>query len=100
MANYPSLPQPWTAVFWSLLNQNALKLPPERPQAWLEHLDKTKFCAYHRMSGHDLTQCYTVRDLIYDLNDEGIIDWSNIRPIGVNDPWNIPPNQNATPNPV
>ena len=99
-ANYPSLPQPWTAVFWSLLNQNALQLPPERPQAWSEHLDKTKFCAYHRMPGHDLTQCYTVRDLIYDLNDEGRIDWSNIRPIGGNDPRNAPPNQNPTTNPA
>ncbi|XXG41933.1 hypothetical protein AAC387_Pa01g2298 [Persea americana] len=71
-ANYPSLPQPWIAVFWSLLNQNALQLPPERPQAWSEHLEKTKFCTYHRMPGHDFTQCYTVRDLIYDLNDEGM----------------------------
>ncbi|XXG85609.1 hypothetical protein AAC387_Pa11g0656 [Persea americana] len=52
------------------------------------------------MPGHDLTQCYTVRDLIYDLNDEGRIDWSNIRPIGGNDPRNAPPNQNPTTNPA
>ena len=25
---------------------------------------------YHLMLGHDLTHCYTARDLIYDLNDE------------------------------
>ncbi|XXG42014.1 hypothetical protein AAC387_Pa01g2369 [Persea americana] len=42
------------------------------------------------MQGHDLTHCYTARDLIYDLNDEGTIKWNSIKPMGVYSPQKMP----------
>ncbi|CAK9168359.1 unnamed protein product [Ilex paraguariensis] len=41
-------------------------------------LNYSKFCPFHRYPGHDLESCYTLKDLIYDLNDQNRLNWKEI----------------------
>lgn len=58
--------------------QKVLFLPKERPKPWPPGLDYSKYCPFHRYPGHDLESCYTLRDVIYDLNDQNRLDWNEI----------------------
>lgn len=44
---------------------------------------------FHRYPGHDLESCYTLRDVIYDLNDQNRLDWNEIDAIFGASPRNL-----------
>jgi len=42
-------------------------------------LDYSKFCPFHRYAGHTIEECHTLRDVIYDMNDENRINWNEVK---------------------
>lgn len=53
-------------------------LPREKAKPWPPGLDYSKFCPLHRYPGHDRHSCFTLRDIIYDMNDQNRLDWNEI----------------------
>src|SRR5262249_1101442 len=65
-------------IFAALMVYNVIQLPP-RKELWSPKLDHTKYCPYHRSPGHLISNCFTFRDWVYDLNDAGRINWAEIK---------------------
>src|SRR5262249_23511801 len=65
-------------VFKILLEYNIVPLPKpyENPSA---HWDRTKYCQFHRVPGHTTNTYFHFRDLVYDMNDRGVIKWAKVR---------------------
>ncbi|MQL68811.1 hypothetical protein Taro_001101 [Colocasia esculenta] len=77
-AQYPPLPESLADVFAALMSLNALRLPPEKPN-WNMATDQTKYCVYHRHPGHNVSDCFQFRDIIYDLHEQNQIDWAEMK---------------------
>jgi len=75
---YPPLLESLPHVFWLLLKSNLVSLP-EPHNDWSPRLDHTKYCHYHRGPCHNTESYHSFRDLVYDWNDLGYIDWKKIR---------------------
>jgi len=75
---YPPLPEKLSDIFKVLLAYHSVQLPKpyENPPA---HWDRTKYCHFHRGPGHNTDQCFHFRDLVYDMNDKGLIVWAEVR---------------------
>ncbi|KAK9278762.1 hypothetical protein L1049_028339 [Liquidambar formosana] len=46
----------------------------EKAKPWPPGLDYSKFCPLHRYPGHNRHSCFTLRDIIYDMNDQNRLD--------------------------
>ncbi|MQL97690.1 hypothetical protein Taro_030386 [Colocasia esculenta] len=73
-AHYPPLPETLSDIFLALLSTDAIRLPPERPLN--PSVDQTRYCVFHRQPGHTIDQCFTFKDLVYDLHEQKRIDWT------------------------
>ena len=54
-------------------------LQPLEPRPNAPNADLSKYCPYHQKNGHTLEECFTVKDKIYDLNDQGEIMWFELK---------------------
>ena len=77
-SSYPPLPESLEDIFFALLAANAIQLPQPK-ESMNPNVDKFKYCPYHRMPGHELRNCFTFKDWIYDMNDEGRINWHDVK---------------------
>jgi len=89
---YPPLPETLEDIFAALMLHNVIQLPP-RKEVWSPRLDHTKYCPYHRSPGHLISNYFTFKDWVYDLNDAGRINWADLKGViaGVK---RAPPQQN------
>ncbi|MQM00743.1 hypothetical protein Taro_033486 [Colocasia esculenta] len=77
--HYPPLPETLSDIFLALLSTDAIRLPPERPLN--PSVDQTRYCVFHRQPGHTIDQCFTFKDLVYDLHEQHRIDWTALRQV-------------------
>ena len=70
---YPPLLVTLTNMFIELENAKAIELPPARPE--MLHSDQSKFCPFHRRHGHNIDDCWTFRDIVYDMADADVFEW-------------------------
>lgn len=73
-AHYLPLPIPIPTLFSILLAWKAISLPRDKPLSWPPGLDYSKFFPFHRYAGYTIEECHTLRDVIYDMNDENRIN--------------------------
>jgi len=57
---------------------NVLVLPREKA-IWPQNADTSKYCYFHRQPGHIIDTCFQFRDYIHDLNEQGGIDWEEMK---------------------
>ena len=76
-ANYPPLPQTLGDIFSALMSAGVLQLPREK-EAWPQNVDMSRYCYFHRQPGHTVENCFQFRDYVYDLHEQGQIDWSEM----------------------
>ena len=74
---YHALHVPYLTIFTIMKEANEVEYPTVKDEP--PHVNKGKYCEFHRMHGHTTGDCFTLRDYIYDLNDRGIIDWERAR---------------------
>jgi len=79
-SEYPPLPEKLADIFTILLDMNLVPLPKPREE-WPEHWDRNRYYRFHRGPGHNTDACFHLRDLVYDMNDQGLIVWSEVRKI-------------------
>ncbi|MQM08187.1 hypothetical protein Taro_041040 [Colocasia esculenta] len=75
--HYPPLSETLSDIFLALISKEAIRLPPERPLN--PSVDQTRYCIFHRQPGHTIDQCFTFKDLVYDLHEQSRIDWTALR---------------------
>ncbi|MQM19532.1 hypothetical protein Taro_052538, partial [Colocasia esculenta] len=77
-SHYPALPEFFGDIFFSLISCDAIQLPPQKkgvhPRA-----DTSKYSPYHRALGHEIHNCFTFSDWVYDMNDQGRINWVDVK---------------------
>lgn len=66
-------------LFSILLTWKAISLPRDKPLPWPPGLDYSKFCPFHRYAGRTIEECNTLRDVIYDMNDEKSLNWNEVK---------------------
>ncbi|MQM00254.1 hypothetical protein Taro_032986 [Colocasia esculenta] len=91
---YPPLLDTLPDIFNALMAANALTLPREQLQ-WPPNVDTSLYCAFHWGPGHTLEACFHFKDYIYDLNDNGRIDWEEMRKYITEMKARRPPRQNS-----
>ncbi|KAB5511306.1 hypothetical protein OIU78_014701 [Salix suchowensis] len=76
-AHYQNDPYP----FLPILHPSDLEshFSTQRSLPWPPGLDYFKFCPVHRDAGHTIEECHTLRDVIYDMNDENRINWNEVK---------------------
>ncbi|MQL96754.1 hypothetical protein Taro_029432 [Colocasia esculenta] len=57
---------------------DAIQLPPQRENT-NPRVDTSKYCPYHRAHGHFINNCFTFRDWVYDMNDQGRINCEDVK---------------------
>ncbi|MQM20914.1 hypothetical protein Taro_053944, partial [Colocasia esculenta] len=77
-SHYPPLPETLEDVFFALMSCDAIRLPPQR-ESVNPRVDTSKYCPYHRAPYHDINNCFTFRDWVYDMNDQGRINWEDVK---------------------
>ena len=63
-------------MFIELVEAKAIALPPLGPE--MLNYDKNKYCPYHRRHGHNLENCWTFKDIIYDLVEANVFNWNTL----------------------
>ncbi|MQL77237.1 hypothetical protein Taro_009646 [Colocasia esculenta] len=76
--HYPPLPETLEDVFFALMSCDAIRLPPQR-ESVNPRVDTSKYCPNHRAHGHELHNIFTFRDWVYDMNDQGRINWEDVK---------------------
>ena len=71
--HYLPLPVTLADMFIELEEAKALEFPPVRPE--LPNCDRNKYCPLHRMHGHNINDCWTFRDLVYDMVEADVLEW-------------------------
>lgn len=76
--HYPlSIPTlPYSPSFW-FQTWKAISLPRDQPLPWPPGLDYFQICPFHRY--HTIEECPTLRDGIYDMNDENCFNWNEVK---------------------
>ncbi|MQL83516.1 hypothetical protein Taro_016021, partial [Colocasia esculenta] len=77
-SHYPPLPETLEDVFFALMSCDAIQLPPQRENT-NPRMDTSKYCPYHRAHGHFINNCFTFHDWVYDMNDQGRINWDDVK---------------------
>ncbi|MQM20976.1 hypothetical protein Taro_054006 [Colocasia esculenta] len=72
------LPESLGDIFFALMSCDAIQLPPQK-EGVHPRADTSKYCPYHRAPGHEIHNCFTFRDWVYDLNEQGRINWDDIK---------------------
>ena len=73
----PPLHVPYTSIFAIMKETDEVEYPVEKAE--LPHTDKARYCEFHHLHGHTTGDYFTLRDYIYDLSDNGEIDWEMAR---------------------
>lgn len=56
----------------------AIQLPPQRD--WVHpNVVTSRYCSYHQAPRHDIFNCFQFWDWVYDINNEGRINWSDVK---------------------
>ncbi|MQM00555.1 hypothetical protein Taro_033293, partial [Colocasia esculenta] len=77
-SHYPPLPETLEDIFFAFMSCDAIQLPPQRENT-NPRVDTSRYCPYHRNHGHDITNCFTFRDWVYDMNDQGRVNWDDVK---------------------
>lgn len=72
-----SITKTLTTIFHVLNTHKEIKLPQEK-QTFPLNANMSLYCPYHCISGHNLDECCTFRDLVYDWHEKGTLDWNVI----------------------
>lgn len=75
----PHYPLSIPTLFSILLAWKAISLPRDKPLPWPPGLDYFQICPFHRYAGHTIEECPTLRDGIYDMNDENCFNWNEVK---------------------
>ncbi|MQL93220.1 hypothetical protein Taro_025864 [Colocasia esculenta] len=75
---YPTLPESHGDIFFALISCNAIQLPPQK-EGVHPRADTSKYCPYHRAPSHEIHNCFTFRNWVYDMSYQGRINWDDIK---------------------
>ena len=70
---YPLLPVTLADMFIKLESAKAIELPPTKPET--PNCDQNKYCPFHRRHGHNIDDCWTFRDAVYDMVEADVFEW-------------------------
>ena len=71
--HYPPLPVTLADMFIELEDEKAIELQPARPE--LPNSDQSKYCLFHRLHGHNISDCWTFRDTVNDMVEADVSEW-------------------------
>ena len=61
-------------IFNELMKEKAIQLPePKRPSK-VDKIDDPKYCCYHRIVSHPLSECYILKNIIQKMINDGEIE--------------------------
>ena len=72
MDHYPPLPVTLADMFIELESTKAIELPPAKPET--PNCDQNKYCPFHRTHGHNINDCWTFRDAVYDMIEANVFE--------------------------
>ena len=60
-------------MFIELEDAKAIELPLAMPE--LPNCDQSKYYPFHRVHGHNINDCWTFRDIVYDMLEADVFEW-------------------------
>ncbi|MQM09418.1 hypothetical protein Taro_042290 [Colocasia esculenta] len=77
-SHYSALPESLGDIFFALMSCDAIQRPPQK-EVVHPRADTSKYYPYHRAPGHEIHNCFTFHDWVYDMNDQGRINWDDVK---------------------